>query len=409
LPLVLIAPCCAWISPGANGQEIISRSPSQLDVPDAYRQIEAEKQKESLDPKSTSYINPSSWLQWGPITARPHLNAMFTYGNSLRSSAGANENTVIEQISPGSLFQIGNHWQLDYTPTLNYYSSKDFKDNVGHNVLFSGGANYGDWVFTLSQVYSRSSQPLIETGVQTDQESFVTALGASYYLNSKLMLELGIDQSFLTAQAFTSSRDWSTMDWLNYQISNRLSVGAGLGGGYESVSPGPDMSFEQFQAKINFRVATKITLDIHGGGEVRQILISHAGNLVNPIYGASVQYHPFEYTTVSLSGNRTVAASLLQGQVSEMTTISLAVNQRLLGFLYLTLSGGFSNNRYIASTAGLALNRQDDIASFAASLAYSFSQRGSISIFYNFSDNSSSVAGFDYSSSQVGLQLGYRF
>lgn len=406
---MLVAPCCAWIVPVANGQEIVTRSPSQLDVPDAYRQIDAEKQKESLNPQSTSYISPSSWLQWGPVTARPHLTAVFTYGNSLRSRTGANENTVIEQISPGALFEIGKNWHLDYTPTLNFYSSKDFKDNVGHNVLFAGGTRYGDWNFTLSQSYSMSSQPLIETGLQTDQESFVTALGASYYMNSKLMLELGVNQSFLTAESFSSSRDWSTMDWLNYQISDRLSVGGGLGGGYDSVSPGPDMTFEQFQAKVDVRIATKLNVDIHGGGEVRQILISHAGNLVNPIYGASVQYHPFEYTTLSLSGNRTVSASLLQGEVSEATTISLAVNQRLLGLLYLTLSGGFSNNRYIASTPGLALNRQDDTASFAASLAYSFTQRGSISIFYNFSDNSSNLAGFDFSSSQIGLQLGYRF
>jgi uncharacterized protein (PEP-CTERM system associated) len=395
--------------PSAKGQGIIPRSPSQLDAPDASRQIEAEQQKETLDPKSPSYLPPYSFLQWGPVTARPHLNTSFTYGNSLRSRAGSNANTVVEQISPGSLFELGKKWQLDYTPTLSFYSSKEFKDTLAHNVLFAGGTAYGNWAFTLSQSYSVSSQPLIETGVQTDQESFNTALGASYYFNSKLMLELGLNQSFRTAEAFTSSRDWSTMDWLNYQISNRLSVGAGVGGGYESVSPGPDMTFEQFQAKVNMRIARKLDLDIHGGGEVRQILISGAQDLVNPIYGASVQYHPFEYTTLSLSGNRAVNASLLQGQISESTSISLALNQRLLGLLYLTLSGGFANNRYISSTPGLALNREDDTTSFAASLAYAFTQRGSISIFYNFSDNSSSSGAFDYSSNQVGLQLGYRF
>jgi uncharacterized protein (PEP-CTERM system associated) len=228
-------------------------------------------------------------------------------------------------------------------------------------------------------------------------------------MNSKLMLELGINQSFISALAFTSSRDWSTMDWLNYQISDRLSVGGGLGGGYESVTPGPDMTFEQFQAKVDVRIATKLNVDVHGGGEVRQILISSAGNLVNPIYGASIQYHPFQYTTLSLSGNRTVNASFLQGQVSEATSISLALNQRLLGLVYLTLSGGFSNNRYIASTAGLALNRQDDTVSFAANLSYAFTARGNISIFYNFNDNSSSSGAFDYSSNQIGLQVGYRF
>jgi hypothetical protein len=391
------------------GQGVVPRSPSQLDVPDAYRQIESEQRKETLDPKSPSYLNPNSFLIWGPITARPHLDTRFTYGNNLRSRTGSNENTVLEEISPGSLFELGTKWKLDYTPTLSFYSSKDFKDTLGHNVLFAGGTTYENWLFSLSQTYSTSSQPLIETGAQTDQENFATSLGASYYFNSKLMLQLGLDQTFRSAQAFTTSRSWSTMDWLNYQVSSRVSIGAGLGGGYENVSPGSDMTFEQFQAKVNMKVGRKLDLAINGGGEVRQILDVDGDPLVNPIYGASIQYRPFEYTTLSLSGNRLVSSSLLPGQVSETTTISLALNQRLLGLLYLTLSGGFSNNRYILANNTLNLDREDDNTNFAATLSYSFITRGTVSIFYNFNDNSSTIPGFAYSSSQVGLQLGYRF
>jgi hypothetical protein len=391
------------------GQGTVPRSPSQLDVPDAYRQIETDERKESLDPKSPFYLNPNSFLVWGPVTARPHLDTRFTYGNNLRSRTGSNENTVLEEISPGSLFELGTKWKLDYTPTLSFYSSKDFKDTLGHNVLFAGGTSYGNWVFSLSQTYSSSSQPLIETGAQTDQEIFATSLGASYYFNSKMMLQLGLDQSFRSAEAFTKSRSWSTMDWLNYQVTSRVSIGGGLGGGYDNVSPGSDMTFEQFQAKVNMRVARKLDLDIHGGGEVRQILDVDGDPLVNPIYGASVHYRPFEFTTLSLSGNRVISSSLLQGQVTEATTISIALDQRLLGLLYLTLSGGFSNTRYIASDNTLELDREDDTANFAATLSYPFTARGTASIFYNFSDNTSSTAAFAYSSSQVGLQLGYRF
>jgi hypothetical protein len=391
------------------GQGVVPHSPSQLDVPDAYRQLETEQRNESLDPKSPSYLNPNSFLVWGPITARPHLDTRFTYGNNLRSRTGSNENTLLEEISPGSLFELGTKWKLDYTPTLSFYSSKDFKDTLGHNVLLAGGTTYDNWLFSLTQTYSVSSQPLIETGAQTDQENFVTSLGASYYFNSKLMLQLGLDQNFRSAQAFTTSRSWSTMDWLNYQVSSRLSIGAGLGGGYENVSPGSDMTFEQFQTRVNMKIGRKLDLAINGGGEVRQILDVDSDPLINPIYGASIQYRPFEQTTLSLSGNRQVSSSLLPGQVSETTTISLALNQRLLGLLYLTLSGGFSNNRYILANNTLNLNREDDNTNFAASLSYSFITRGTVSVFYNYSDNSSSIAGFDYSSNQVGLQLGYRF
>jgi hypothetical protein len=399
----------AALAPFGYAQGVVSPSPSQLDAPGAYQQLDVERATQNLNPASPSYLSPSPFLQWGPIIARPHLVTRFSYGDRLRSRTGNNANTVIEQISPGSLFELGPKWRLDYTPTLSFYSSKEFKDTLAQNVDFSGGTAFESWTFGLAQSYSSSSQPLIETGRQTDQENFNTAINASHYFNSKWMLEFGLNQNFRSAESFTSSRSWSTMDWLNYQISPRISIAGGVGAGYDNVSRGSDMTYEQFQARINSRIAQKLTLSIHGGGEVRQILDSGGDPLVNPLYGASIIYHPFEVTTLSLSGNRTVSASLLQGQVTESTDISLALDQRLLGAVYLTLSGGFRNTRYITSNNLLLLNREDNTTTFSARLSYAFIKRANAALFYNYTDNSSSAASFNFSSSEVGLELAYRF
>jgi hypothetical protein len=407
--LLLAAPCCAFMSASSIAQAGSAESPSQLDVPDAYRQLEADQTKLSLDPASPSYLSPNSFLVWGPIVARPHLDTRFTYGDNLRTSNGSNANTFLAEISPGSLFELGKKWRLDYTPTFSYYASDEFKDTLAHHVQLSGGTTYNNWAFTLSQTYSDTSQPLIETGRQTDEQIFATSLGASYYFASKLMLELGVSQNIRNTESFTRSRTWSTMDWLNYQLSSRLSAGVGIGGGYENVSPGSDMTFEQVQAKLNFHIAQKIDFAVRGGGEIRQILDADGDPLVNPIYGASLIYHVFQFTTLSLSADRTVSAALQQDQIDETTSVSLAVNQRLFGLFYLTLSGGFSNTQYITANAAQDLHRDDDTANFAATLAYSFTPRATASIFYNYNDNSSSLSGFSYSTSQVGLQLGYRF
>jgi hypothetical protein len=398
-----------WLLPSSKGQSTAPRSSSQLDVPDAYRQLETQQRNETLDPASPSYLNPSSFLVWGPVTVRPHLETRFTYGNNLRSASGSNEDTFLAEISPGSFFQLGQKWQLDYTPTLSYYASKEFKDTLGHNALLAGGTTYDNWGFTFSQSFSDTTQPLIETGAQTEEQNFVTNLGATYHFASKLMLELGINQHIRNTEGFSKSRTWSTMDWLNYQAFSRLSVGLGVGGGYENVSPGSDMTFEQAQAKINVRVAEKIDFVVTGGGEVRQILDVGGDPLVNPVYGASLTYHPFEFTTLTLSANRTISAALLQDQINEMTTVSLALSQRLLGHLYLTLSGGFANNKYVSADSALTVNRSDDTKSFAATLSYPFNAHANASIFYNYNDNSSDSAAFSYSTSQIGLQMGYRF
>jgi hypothetical protein len=397
------------LAPAVLAQEIVAQKESQLDTPSAERLIQAENAAASLDPKSPDFLNPNTYLTWGPVTARPHLVTRFSYGNNLRSVAGRNSNTVIEEISPGSLFELGKKWRLDYTPTLSFYSSKDFKDTLGHNVSLVGDVSHDDWAFRVSQLYTLTSQPLVETGRQTEQESFLTLFNATHHFSSRLMLDLGVNQNFLSAQQFTGSKTWSTMDWLNWQSSPRLSFGAGIGGGFQLVSNASDMSYEQFQGRVDARIAQKLTLSLHGGGEVRQIIDSGADSLINPIFGASIIYHPFEVTTLSLSGNRAINPSLLQGEVTESTDISAALTQRLLGVVYLTLSGSYGNTRYIVSNSLLALSREDNILTFSSNLTYPFTLHGSAAIFYTHSDNSSTAADFNYSSHQVGLELAYRF
>ena len=392
-----------------DAQSIYNQSPSQIDVPDAHRQLNAERADLSLSPLSPSYIPPTSFLDWGPVKARPHLSTLISYGNGLRSQSGGDANTLIEQVSPGVLFELGSKWRLDYTPTMSFYSSKEFKDTLAHSVSLSGGTTYQDWSFGLSQSYYTSSQPLIETGRQTEQESFDTSFSAARHFNSKLLLELGLTQSFRSAQEYTGSRSWSTMDWLNYQISPSVSVAAGLGGGYDNLDVGSDMAFEQVQGRINVRVAEKLTLSINAGGESRQVLDLNGDPLINPIYGASILYYPFQFTTLSLSGNRAVSASLLQGQINESSGISLALSQRLLGIFYTTLSGGFRKNHYIQSDNAFSLDRADDTVSFAAHISYGFTQGGTIALFYNHNENTSTASGFGLSSSQIGLEFTYRF
>jgi hypothetical protein len=54
-------------------------------------------------------------------------------------------------------------------------------------------------------------------------------------------------------------------------------------------------------------------------------------------------------------------------------------------------------------------NRLDDYYSFNIRLGSAFLRRGSIAVFYQYTDNSSSQAGYTFSSNQAGLELGYKF
>jgi len=402
-----LAPICIAGATSAFAQEVIVRSPSQWDAPPAVATLN--NAQSELAPLGAPPARPESPLKWGPITFRPHLDFSVTYGDGLQHRPGVQHTTVAETVSPGMLFELGRQWSLDYTPRLTFYSHKDFKDTLAHDVALRGGVKWDEWKFGVAQTYSLSEDPLIETATQTELEVFGTALTASRPLGSKMLLELGAYQSIRYAKNFNNSKSWSTMNWLNYQFAPRLSVAGGLGFCYDDVSLGSDMYSEQVQARVNARVAEKVNLSVNGGVEFRQFQTGSAGDVVNPIYGASVQYRPLEFTTLTLSGSRRIQPSLFAGQITENTDISIAVNQRLIGMFFLTLSGGYAMTDYQDSVGSLATVRSDDGLQFMARLAYSFWKRATASIFYQASDHNSNVPGYTYSSTQIGLNLGYRF
>jgi hypothetical protein len=120
-------------------------------------------------------------------------------------------------------------------------------------------------------------------------------------------------------------------------------------------------------------------------------------------------YQVFEPTTLSLAANRTFTPSYFQDQLSGSTTVTAALRQRLLGKLFLDLSGGYFTSSYTATSIGAPGNRDDHGTLFNARLSAVVLKRGTAAVFYSRNDNSSNVAGYSYSSSQVGLELGYRF
>jgi hypothetical protein len=400
-------PCLAGFASVFAQERMDVRSQSQWAPPSAVNKVATAES--DLAPAEAPPARPESPFNWRGVTLRPHLDFTVMYGDGIQNRPGAREKTVTEVIAPGMLIELGRNWALDYTPRLTYYSSDAFKDTLGHNASLRGGVKYENWKFGLIQSYSLTEDPLIETGTQTEQEVFGTHLTASHPLGSKMLLELGVHQYFRFAEGLNDSRSWSTLNWLNYQFAPKLSVAAGVGGGYDRVSPGPDMTFEQIQSRLNWRIAQKLNLAVNGGVEIRQIKSTGADDLVNPIYGASIQYRPFDYTTLTLAGDRRVHPALSSGTVTEETEISIAVNQRLLGMLFLTVSGGYVTTDYVSSFGGTPTVRSDDRKQVMVSLAYSFLKRASASVFYQASDHESNVVGYSYGSTQVGLNLAYRF
>jgi hypothetical protein len=347
--------------------------------------------------------------QWGVVSVRPHLSYLLLYGDGIQASLGQPVTTAIQEISPGILLGIGSHWNLDYTPTWTVYSSRAFRDTLDHSATLTGGAGYGDWTFGFSQAYISDSPVLIETGQQTNQQLYSTGLTASGDVGMHMRLDLAINQNIRLADVFSSSREWSTSDFLLYQFTPRLDAGLGFDTGYVNVSKGPDMIYFRPEVRIVWKPADKISISVQGGSERRQFESGGVGAMNNPVYGASLQYKPFESTTLSLGATRDVSASYFADQVTKSTGWSASLQQRLLQQFYLSAIFAHGTTTYVATQNDIVAGRDDQNYEFTLRLSTTLLRRGTVAILYQLSHNSSNMAAYGFSSRQIGLELGYRF
>jgi Putative beta-barrel porin 2 len=394
------------LSETAKAQQVVAPPPSISVTPPAM-QAPGEFQVFSPENPLSTLLDKVQPLQWGPVTLRPHVFYQFTYGTGILSNTNQANDTVIQSFAPGVLFVLSPHWTLDYTPTFTFYSDKDFKDTVGQSITLTGGATYNEWVFGLSQNFNYSSSPQVQTGTQTSQYTYATALTASYPLNSKMSVDLGLDQNLSFPTGFQRSLQWSTMDWVNYEFWPRLIAGVGAGMGY--IDSTPNSVFEQFQGRLNWRATDKISFEISGGVQISQFTDGGAAPLVNPLFGASIQYQPFEHTQISLNANETVNTSYYQNQVNVTTSVGANLSQRLLEKFYLSVGGSYNWNNYDSAATGVAANVSQDYYSANVSLSTTIFKRVSASIFYSYSDNSTTQNGLAFNSHQVGFNIGYQY
>jgi hypothetical protein len=368
-----------------------------------------------LPPMFTPQPPSEPLAQWGPVQFRPHLLYRFLYGDGIPAQPGQHLTTAINEIYPGILINLGSHWNLDYTPTLRFYSNRQFQDTTDQAVTLAGGTVFRDWTFGFSQSYASSSQPLIETGAQTDLEVFSTSLSARYPMNSVLTLDLGASQTFsyvdqtVAGEALTDSKTWLTQDWLDYQFAPKISAGVGVGFGYDNLSVGTDMTFEQLQGRVTWRPGEKLSLLVSAGVEDLQFVDAHLPDVVEPIFGVTVSYQIFEATALSLAAARTVNPSFFENQITKNTTVAAGLRQRFFENFYLEVGGGYEFSGYSASASGADVNREDNGVFANVKLSTLIWKRITAAAFYVYTENSSSQSRFDVSSSQVGFELGYHF
>jgi hypothetical protein len=403
----LLLSCTLCLPLAATAQNVLAPTPSAPVVSPFLQDLHSGPFPESADSVLMTMLGLKPY-QLGPVAVHPHATYRVSYADGIESQPGQPLSSVINEFSPGLLFNVGNHTTVDYTPTWTFYSNDRLRDSLDHSLRLSWGTSYRDWLFSLSHAYQVSSSSRVETATQTDQQTQSTSISAFYQVNGSLNAEFDGDQQIRVTDQFTTVYSWSSMNWLNYNLGSRFSFGIGAGGTFNDVSPGVDMRIMDYQARASWIPTEKLSFSINGGGEDVHFQGANLPDLISPTFGASIGYRPFKDTGISLTASRSVQASYFQNQATEFTSVSTTLNQQLLKHFSASISGSYSTSQYVAAARGVASGRHDDYYSLSARLSWLLLRQFSMSLFYHYSDNGSSQSAFGYSSSQTGLEVGYR-
>jgi hypothetical protein len=422
---VLLAAGAGMLSsqPLLAGSVFINQSPAVATAPLVVQEDATNDAMNVFIPAGVVNPDAAGLFQYGPVNLHPHVNYSFQDATGVESSPGNSQYTTLQALSPGLTADLGRHWTADYTPTLNFYSGGNFHQSVDHSASLNGATHYEDWTLSLSQSFSSLSDPDTETAAQTSQQTYLSSLSAAYAFNDKWVANFGLAQNINLVSGLQNSYDWSTSEGANYQFSPRLYAGFSVGDGYTLVSPNgnsnntnnPDVVNESFQFTAGWRATEKISLQGSVGLNDQQFLAAGYNDSLSPIFGASIQYQPFQVTQIALSANRSTGTSdyYIEAQSTDVTSLSLSVSQRILVHYTLILGASYARTEYtttLATSAGSLGNaRTDNQYSFNASFGRSFLKRGNWAVTYAYNDNQSSTQGYAQRSNQIGFQVGFSY
>ena len=359
---------------------------------------------------SAQPIAPPSPFRYGPISVEPNLSYQITRETGVQATPGNPADVTNQSFTAGVAVQAGTSWNLSYTAQWMEYSSGPFQNGVDQNANLGGNLSLQDWNLDVSQSFGNVSDPSIETGRQTHQQSYGTNLRAFYGVgSSQPSLEMDFGQNIGFAALSPTIYDWSNQDWAHFPVSPQVDLAIGVGIGYTHEDPGFNMENVNPQAKIDWRPTTKLTLDAEAGVEESRYLTASRETSQTPIFSTNVSYQPWPTTTIGAGAARQLNAALLTNEMSRSTSVNVQVAQRLLTHYYLSVGASTGKTDYLSVNSGLTNVRGDTTDSLQASLRTMVLQRLNLSLTAARTHNASSAQGFGVSSNQLGFQAALTF
>lgn len=359
------------------------------------------------------------------------FGARAVYDDNINISAGGKTSDTYFALEPAILLGVGdvterteNFIGAEYTPTFQRYVDHSEADSEQHIIHLLGQYRAGRLTLNLSEdmqllhnanivANSAIDQVNRDTGTRTTVDTYNTRLSASYYVAGKTFLSSEAVLSVYDYDHLISSESYSGDLFLNYDYSEKLTVGLGGGAGYNTVDdPSPDQTFEQLRGRMTFHPSGKVSMNGSLGAEFRQFNDSSRGTHVSPVFDLQVSYQPFDGTTVDLTASRqTMNSASLGSEDFSSTLFALTLRQRLLQRVQLGLLIGYENADYFSATNDVAVasDRSDNYYSVQPSIDVTVTRFWTIGAYYLHRRSDSSLETISFDNNQVGFRTSLKF
>ncbi len=304
----------------------------------------------------------------------------------------------------GNLF-YSPHWSRYSDPQLGDRFSQEFGGNLGRN----GSIHIGQWTVELSPEYSNGYQVLTETGELTQTESWGLDLIARYQINGETSVGVGTGYNSRDSERFNSSNNTNYQAFINRIFAPGINTSLIFIKGSEKTNTNFDAQYDQISASIGFQPSEKIYFSTQLGRQSRSFNVVDAPDYDSFVYSFGLNYTPIEYTRISIRAGRSVGTSLFDNQTRDNENLNIYLNQRVFGWVDLSLGIGRNSAKYLSAISANSEVRSDSYDYFDARLSAEVLKNTSISIFYRDQKNESDISQFGYRGDQHGIEVGYSF
>lgn len=296
-----------------------------------------------------------------------------------------------------------------YSAEMLWYVKGETDDATNHHLSLTLSWTGAKARAFLSAAYASIHGPDVDVGDRLEKDTASISAGFSYILGAKTTLGVAVGTTILDyTGGFFNSSGYSASAYVDYQFSPKTAIGIGVGYGYNEIDGGSEYNNYDLNLRATWAATSRMTIAGTGGLQLNDTEYSQD---YTPVLAIDLDYDLLGdgKTSAKVSIYRDFhPAALFGNQAYWSTGAALDVSHAMTDRTRLGISLGYEFADYEVLSGDLppGATREDNYYYIRPHFTYAFSERISMSLFYQFSNNDSEGYGAaSFERNWIGITL----